>query len=186
MHKRTRTSTVAALGLFAIVGLVAALTPSIASLNLARAHAGDATLIALTVTADGTAQTLSPIFRSAVYFYTVRVANSVSQVTIEATPYGDIEITFTGLCAGEKLNEELLVGDASFGTEHRKIMRAVESHVPWQELKPALANLEKACDIFDYDAIKTFIEGLVEGADLAEQLFRLPVRANILPLPKNS
>ena len=108
------------------------------------------------------------------------------KVRDETTPHGDIEITFTGLRAGEKLNEELLVGDASFGTEHRKIMRAVESHVPWQELKPALANLEKACDIFDYDAIKTFIEGLVEGADLAEQLFRLPARANILPLPKNS
>ena len=108
------------------------------------------------------------------------------KVRDETTPHGDIEITFTGLRVGEKLNEELLVGDASFGTEHRKIMRAVESHVPWQELKPALANLEKACDIFDYDAIKTFIEGLVEGADLAEQLFRLPARANILPIPKNS
>ena len=108
------------------------------------------------------------------------------KVRDETSPHGDIEITFTGLRAGEKLNEELLVGDAPFGTEHRKIMRAVESHVPWQELKPALANLEKACDIFDYDAIKTFIEGLVEGAGLAEQLFRLPARANILPLPNNS
>ena len=106
------------------------------------------------------------------------------KVRDEAAPYGDIEIEFTGLRPGEKLNEELLVGTASFGTEHRKIMRAVESHIPWQELQPALANLEKACDLFDYDAIKTFIEGLVEGADLAEQLLRLPARVNILPLPE--
>ena len=57
MPKRTRTSTVAALGLFAVVGLLAALAPSIASLNLARAHtATEAALSALTVTPG----TLSP------------------------------------------------------------------------------------------------------------------------------
>ena len=106
------------------------------------------------------------------------------KVRDETTPHGDIAITFTGLGAGEKLNEELLVGDTPLGTEHRKIMRAVESHLPWDELKPALANLEKACDTFDYDAIKTFIEGLLEGADLAQQLFRLPARANVLALPE--
>lgn len=102
----------------------------------------------------------------------------------EATPHGDIEITFTGLRAGEKLNEELLLGDTALGTEHRRIMRAVESHLPWRDLEPALVNLEKACDTFDYDAIKVFIEGLLEGADLAEQLFRLPARANVLTLPE--
>ena len=89
------------------------------------------------------------------------------KVRDETTPHGDIAITFTGLRAGEKLNEELLVGDTPLGTAHRKIMRAVESHLPWDELEPALVNLEKACDTFDYDAIKTFIEGLLEGADLA-------------------
>ena len=68
MHNRIFTSTVAALALFAVVGLVAALAPSITSLNLARAHSGDAFLTALTVTAtaDGTAQTLSPAFSSTV------------------------------------------------------------------------------------------------------------------------
>ena len=89
MRKRVFTSTIAALALFAVVGLVAALAPSLASQNLARAHSGVATLIELTVTADVTEQTLSPIFRSAVYFYTVRVDNSVAQVTIAATPHGD-------------------------------------------------------------------------------------------------
>ena len=90
MQKRTRRSTVAALALFAVVGLVAALAPSIASLNLARAHSpGGATLTALTVTVDGTTQTLSPTFSSTVTDYTVAVANTVTQITVEATPDGD-------------------------------------------------------------------------------------------------
>ena len=54
MLKRISTSTVAALALFTFVGLVAALAPSLASQNLARAHSpGGAALTALTVTAGG-------------------------------------------------------------------------------------------------------------------------------------
>ena len=89
MRKRIFTSTVAALGLFAVVGLVAALAPSIASLDLARAHSGGATLTALSVTTGGTEQTLSPAFSSTVTDYTVAVANTVTQITVEATPDGD-------------------------------------------------------------------------------------------------
>jgi len=85
-------------------------------------------------------------------------------------PEGDIAIQITGLKAGEKLHEELLLGEAVAGTEHRKIMRAQEEYVPWAELRGALNTLEQACDAYDYEAIKTFIEGLVEGADLASQL----------------
>ena len=97
MRKRVFTSTVAALALFVVVGLVAALAPSITSLNLARAHSpGEAALTALTVTAtaDGTAQTLSPTFSSTVTDYTVNVANSVAQVTIAGTPDGDGIVTY--------------------------------------------------------------------------------------------
>ena len=96
MSNRVFTSTVAALALFVVVGLVAALAPSITSLNLARAHSGDASLTALTVTAtaDGTAQTLSPTFSSTVTDYTVNVANSVAQVTVLGTPDGDGVVTY--------------------------------------------------------------------------------------------
>ena len=97
MRKRIFTSTVAALALFVVVGLVAALAPSITSLNLARAHSpGGASLTALTVTAtaDGTAQTLSPTFSSTVTDYTVNVANSVAQVTVLGTPDGDGVVTY--------------------------------------------------------------------------------------------
>ncbi len=55
MRKRIFTSTIAALALFAVVGLIAALAPSLASLNLARAHSpGGASLTALTVTSGVT------------------------------------------------------------------------------------------------------------------------------------
>jgi FlaA1/EpsC-like NDP-sugar epimerase len=90
-----------------------------------------------------------------------------------AHPDGDIEIRITGLQSGEKLHEELLIADASSGTEHRKIMRAEERFVPWSELRGALNTLEQACDTFDYEAIKSFIERLVEGADLAGELVDL-------------
>jgi len=97
-------------------------------------------------------------------------------------PQGDIEIEITGLKPGEKLHEELLLGEAVSGTEHRKIMRAEEEYVPWAELRGALNTLEQACDAYDYEAVKTFIEGLVEGADLASQLGGLRHEAQIVTL----
>ena len=95
MRKRIFTSTIAALALFVVVGLVAALAPSIASLNLARAHTvTEAALSALTVTAGGTTQTLSPALSSTVHYYTVPVADTVTQITIEATPGGDGTVAY--------------------------------------------------------------------------------------------
>jgi FlaA1/EpsC-like NDP-sugar epimerase len=94
-----------------------------------------------------------------------------------ANPDGDIEIRITGLKPGEKLHEELLIADAASATEHRKIMRAEERFVPWSELRGALNTLEQACDTFDYDAIKTFVGRLVEGADLADELSDLTAPA---------
>ena len=89
------TSTVAVLALFAVVGLVSALAPSIAWPNLARAHSpGSATLTALTVTADGMAQTLTPAFSSTVTNYTVAVADTVTQITIEGTADGDGTVAY--------------------------------------------------------------------------------------------
>ena len=100
----------------------------------------------------------------------------------EHHPSGDIAIEITGLKPGEKLHEELLVGDRVAGTEHRKILRAEEAFLPWAEMRGALATLEQACAGYDYDAIKTFIEGLVEGADLAAQLGGLYRSAEVIAL----
>jgi FlaA1/EpsC-like NDP-sugar epimerase len=102
----------------------------------------------------------------------------------EQNPDGDIEIAITGLKPGEKLHEELLLADAATGTEHVKILRAREACIPWAELHGALATLESACDDFDYDVIKTFIEGLVEGADLPAQLGGLYRRADVIALQR--
>ena len=93
MRKRISTSSIAALALFAVVGLVAAL--AIAWPNLARAHSpGGASLTALTVTSDATALTLTPTFDSAVHYYTIPVADTVTQITIEATPEGDGTVAY--------------------------------------------------------------------------------------------
>ena len=103
------------------------------------------------------------------------------RVRDETNPNGDIEIKFIGLRPGEKLKEELLSGDAS-GTEHRKILCAAETHKPWSELRPALDALLRACDAFDYRAIKRAIEAMVDGADLAE-LVDSERLDNVVPLP---
>ena len=54
---------------------------------------------------------------------------------------GDIEIKFTGLRPGEKLYEELLIGDNPHQTEHPRIMKANEKFIQLSELKPKLALL---------------------------------------------
>lgn len=60
-------------------------------------------------------------------------------------PQGDIEIRITGLRPGEKLYEELLIGEAVSGTSHPRIMRARENMLPWNKLALLLAELDAAC-----------------------------------------
>ncbi|WP_422061952.1 polysaccharide biosynthesis protein [Sphingopyxis sp.] len=59
----------------------------------------------------------------------------------EASPDGDIEIKEVGLRPGEKLYEELLIGDSPEPTDHPRIMQARERMLPWDELHPLLDNL---------------------------------------------
>jgi FlaA1/EpsC-like NDP-sugar epimerase len=58
-----------------------------------------------------------------------------------ATPDGDIEITFTGLRPGEKLYEELLIGNDSKPSVHPRILQAQERHISFIELKPTISEL---------------------------------------------
>ena len=81
----------------------------------------------------------------------------------EENPDGDIEITVTGLRPGEKLYEELLIGDNPTPTSHPWIMRAREDFLNWTELQRRLASLELAININDVGVIRQIIQGLVSG-----------------------
>ncbi|MGR9014822.1 MAG: polysaccharide biosynthesis protein [Gammaproteobacteria bacterium] len=78
-------------------------------------------------------------------------------------PNGDIEISFTGLRPGEKLYEELLIGDNVSKTSHARIMRAQEHIIPWGELENMLATLEQAATDDDFERIRTVLADAVSG-----------------------
>ncbi len=78
-------------------------------------------------------------------------------------PSGDIEIAITGLRPGEKLFEELLIGDDPEPTAHPRIMKAREPFPPWTQLSGELALLEAAARQNDLGAIKSFLQRHVQG-----------------------
>lgn len=78
-------------------------------------------------------------------------------------PDGDIEIIFTGLRPGEKLYEELLIGENVSVTEHPKIMRAEERVIDWVDLEPILQALQQATEKADYSAIRDLLLTHVDG-----------------------
>lgn len=85
------------------------------------------------------------------------------QVRDEQNPNGDIEIRFTGLRAGEKLHEELLIGDADLPTEHPMIRRAREESLPWLLVRRYLVRLEQAMWNFDQKALKAVLQEAVSA-----------------------
>ena len=68
-------------------------------------------------------------------------------------PIGDISIEFSGLRPGEKLYEELLIGDDVEGSEHPRIMAANELHLTWPETHNLLNRLDRACHEFKVDEV---------------------------------
>ena len=81
----------------------------------------------------------------------------------EKNPHGDISIEFTGLRPGEKLYEELLIGDNVAVTRHPMIMSAQEDHLPWDAFKHSLTLLLKALDDDDYDKVRQILGDTVSG-----------------------
>ena len=81
----------------------------------------------------------------------------------ERTPHGDIAIEFTGLRPGEKLYEELLIGEDVKPTEHPMIMRAEEDMLPWDELKARLQALLAAVSEDDYARVRVLLRETVHG-----------------------
>lgn len=80
-----------------------------------------------------------------------------------AHPDGDIEIAVIGLRAGEKLYEELLIGDDPAPTAHPRIMKAREHFVGWGELEPTLLALRQAAVGNDAAAIMKIFMQRVSG-----------------------
>lgn len=85
-------------------------------------------------------------------------------------PNGDIEIRITGLRPGEKLYEELLIGEDPQGTTHPRIMKAHEALLPWTELAPHLEQLQTAIAKRDIPAIVALLQDLVPGYQAAQDL----------------
>lgn len=85
------------------------------------------------------------------------------EVRDEEHPGGDIVINFTGLRPGEKLYEELLVGENVSGTDHPLILRAEERELPWPVLQKFLGNLDLACHQFGYQEIRQILLEAIDG-----------------------
>ena len=82
-------------------------------------------------------------------------------VVDEKNPDGDIAIIFTGLRPGEKLYEELLVGNNVFKTKHKLIMRAEENMIKWELLTQLLDELETASKMDDQEKIRELLIKIV-------------------------
>ena len=84
-------------------------------------------------------------------------------VRSDKNPHGDIAIEFTGLRPGEKLYEELLIGDNVAATDHPMIMSANEDHLPWDVLKVRLTELLAAVELDDYVRVRQLLRETVSG-----------------------
>ncbi|MCB1664461.1 MAG: polysaccharide biosynthesis protein [Pseudomonadales bacterium] len=81
---------------------------------------------------------------------------------------GDIAIEYTGLRPGEKLFEELLIGESVTGTQHPKIMRAEEDALSWGELEALMGRLQVACKRLDLHQIREVLMTAVDGFEPKE------------------
>lgn len=85
------------------------------------------------------------------------------QVKDDGNPEGDIEIVFTGLRPGEKLYEELIIGENDSPTQHPLIMSANEDSLGWNALQKYIADFELAVESNDVDYSRELLLGSVKG-----------------------
>jgi FlaA1/EpsC-like NDP-sugar epimerase len=81
----------------------------------------------------------------------------------EDNPDGDIAIEITGLRPGEKLYEELLIGNDPQPTLHPRIMKASEEKMAWSNLQESLNAMQVALDVNDVGVLRRMLEQLVSG-----------------------
>jgi len=106
----------------------------------------------------------------------------------EANPDGDIEIQISGLRPGEKLYEELLLGDKVAGTDHPMIMRAEEERLTSERLQLLVGELKDACTRHDSAAVhRLLIEAVKDYApkqDLIDTVWMQGTKG--LPAPQET
>jgi len=83
---------------------------------------------------------------------------------------GDIAIEISGLRPGEKLYEELLIGDNPKLISHSRIMKAQDEFIPWSELEVDLKALELALNVNDVGIIRLMMEKLVTGYTPSDEI----------------
>lgn len=79
-----------------------------------------------------------------------------------------VEIVYTGLKPGEKLFEELVIGQTISGTRHPKILKANEERMEWSDITRLCRDLEQACEGADYLVVKEMLEAHVLGYVMAD------------------
>lgn len=100
---------------------------------------------------------------------------------------GDIEIRFTGLRPGEKLYEELLIGDNVAKTRHPKIMMANEACLSPREIEIELQKLRHACATNDHavilEVLRESVSGFRPDEEIKDHLFRAaaPMHSRVVP-----
>ena len=104
----------------------------------------------------------------------------------EENPEGDVALHVTGLRPGEKLYEELLIGDNPLPTQHPRIMKAHEDFLGWDDLRARLTVLTAALESNDVPQIRDLLQRMVHGYRPAEQVVdwvHLELLANNLQQP---
>lgn len=101
----------------------------------------------------------------------------------EQEPDGDIAIDIIGLRPGEKLYEELLIGDNPIATKHERIMKAREGVMPWSTLKQHLVVLQTALAHQDNEKIRSVLTELVTGYTASKDIVDWVVMLDQSPMP---
>ena len=97
-----------------------------------------------------------------------------------ANPDGDIAIQITGLRPGEKLYEEILIGNNPEQTDHPRIMRAQEEYLNWTALESILNELEALMRNNDICSVRLLLENLNLGYSPSESIADLVYKKNQL------
>ena len=99
----------------------------------------------------------------------------------ETNPEGDIDIVFSGLRPGEKLFEELLIGDASVRTEHEMIMQAHEETLSDGDVVTAMEAFRAALDRGQAEPLKALLRSYVNGYQPRQEESDAPAARGVEP-----